>query len=464
MVGALDWVLIGIYMLGMVVIGIYFKTSGSLSDYAVADKKLGLSVMIATLVATAVGGGVMTGSVGNAYQYGLLEVPKIVIIFAINVFLAMFVAKNMRNIGGFTAPEMLGRVYGKKCQALGGLFCVMFMIGTGPAMQSIALGNCFHLMLGVDMKVGMCIGMVIILAYTMTSGMWGVAMTDYVQFIFLTVGILIVGVSVLHGTGGWEGIISKVPRSHFNVDTSDAVRLLCTTAFPVLIDGNRYARFYSAKDGDTARAATLISAIPQALIQVLVMIIGLAAVGVLPVGTKKDAVFATLLLRHLPVGIKGICIAALMAAIMSTADSYMLTGATNISVDIYKTCVNPEADDKQIVFVTKFSVLLVGLLGLGFALFRPDVIFVWTMSATAYVGGCLVPMIYGIFSRKGKKSYTAALAAMICGGAFALVCDWYHIVVFKLPAIVYGILLSAVVMGVMTPFMKDAKIVNVRGD
>ena len=98
----------------MVGVGMYFKTDDSMQDFAVADKKLGLSVMTATMLATAVGGGALTGSVGNSYMNGIVEVPKIIILLCINLFMGLFVAKKMRNIGGFTAPEMLGRVYGKK--------------------------------------------------------------------------------------------------------------------------------------------------------------------------------------------------------------------------------------------------------------------------------------------------------------------------------------------------------------
>ena len=133
-----------------------------LTDFAVADKKLGLSVLTATLLATAIGGGSLTGSVGNSFASGLLEVPKIIILLGINLFMALFVAKKMRNVGGFTAPELLGRVYGRRCQALGGLFCAIYMIGTGPAMQTIALGTCIHLLLGVNMQLGMIIGMGIV--------------------------------------------------------------------------------------------------------------------------------------------------------------------------------------------------------------------------------------------------------------------------------------------------------------
>ena len=72
MASVLDWALIIIYMLSMVGVGMYFKTDDSMQDFAVADKKLGLSVMTATMLATAVGGGALTGSVGNSYMNGKL--------------------------------------------------------------------------------------------------------------------------------------------------------------------------------------------------------------------------------------------------------------------------------------------------------------------------------------------------------------------------------------------------------
>ena len=80
MASVLDWALIIIYMLSMVGVGMYFKTDDSMQDFAVADKKLGLSVMTATMLATAVGGGALTGSVGNSYMNGIVEVPKIIIL------------------------------------------------------------------------------------------------------------------------------------------------------------------------------------------------------------------------------------------------------------------------------------------------------------------------------------------------------------------------------------------------
>lgn len=458
--GIVDWALLALYLVLMVAVGVYFKTTDTLSDYTVADSKLDLSVLSATLLATAIGGGALIGNVGASYSSGIIMLPQVAVLTLINLFMGVFVAKKVRSIGGFTAPEMLGRVYGKRCQALGGIFCGIYMIGTGPAMQSIGLGTCIHLLLGVDLRLAMIIGMAIILFYTFSSGMWGVVMTDYIQYIFLSLGVILVAIFVYQDAGGWTNIAAHLPPKYLQVNTTNMLRLVCSMAFPVMIDGNRYARFFSAKDADTARKATLIAVIPQTVNNLLLVVIGLAAVGLIAPNTPKDMVFSTLLMEYLPAGIKGLCVAALMAAIMSTADSYMLTGATNFSVDIYKTYINPNATDKQMLKVTKYGSLTVGLVGLGWAILFPDVVGIWTLSATAYVAGCLVPMLYGMFS-SGKKSYLAATISMIGGGAVALICDINHIVIFNLPAIVYGIIISAILLLVITQFASDAKYVDI---
>ena len=76
----IDWMLVVVYMIFMVVIGAYFKTSDSMEDFAVADKKLGLSVLTATFLATGVGGGVLTGSTGNGFAAGIMEIPKLLVL------------------------------------------------------------------------------------------------------------------------------------------------------------------------------------------------------------------------------------------------------------------------------------------------------------------------------------------------------------------------------------------------
>lgn len=458
--GIIDYCILAVYVCVMLGVGFYFKASSKMADYAVADKKLGLSVLVGTFLATGIGGGVLTGSTGNGYVAGIMELPKLIALFGINIFLGLFLAGKMRRIGGFTAPQMLGRVYGKNCQAVGGVFCILFQMGSGVAAQYVALGTCLSVLLGIDAKIGMVIGAVIIIAITYSSGMWGVAITDYLQFVFLGLGVLIATAVCFTSCGGWQGIVMSAPASHFEIDTLSSIKLLCSTSLAVLIDGNRYSRFFSAKDEKTARRAALITAVPQFLVGFFVMVMGLAAVSILPAGTPKDMVFPSLLAITIPTGLKGLCIGALIAAILSTADSYILTTSTNVSIDIYKNLINPNATDNDTLKITRASVLGIGVIGLVFAMVLPDVIKLWTLSSTAYIGGCLVPMMYGLFSKK-KKSYIAAMVAIVGGGLFAVISELCGFSLFELPAIVYGIAISAVLLFIITPFAKDAKEVNI---
>ncbi|MGN9098131.1 sodium:solute symporter family protein [Flintibacter porci] len=273
-------------------------------------------------------------------------------------------------------------------------------MGSGIAAQYVALGTCFNVLLGIDARIGMAIGAVIIIIITYSSGMWGVAITDYIQFVFLGLGVLVATAVCFASAGGWQGIVSAAPESYFEIDPVSSIKLLCSTSLAVLIDGNRYSRFFSAKDAKTASRAALITAVPQFLVGFFAMVMGLAAIVVLPAGTPKDMVFPSLLAITIPTGLKGLCIGALIAAILSTADSYILTTSTNVSIDIYKNLINPNATDTQTLKVTRFSVLGAGIVGLVFALLLPDVIGLWTLSSTAYIGGCLIPMMYGLFSKK----------------------------------------------------------------
>ena len=159
----------------------------------------------------------------------------------------------------------------------------------------------------------------IIIIITYSSGMWGVAITDYIQFVFLGLGVLVATVVCFASAGGWQGIVSAAPESYFEIDPVSSIKLLCSTSLAVLIDGNRYSRFFSAKDAKTASRAALITAVPQFLVGFFAMVMGLAAIVVLPAGTHKDMVFPSLLAITIPTGLKGLCIGALIAAILSTA-------------------------------------------------------------------------------------------------------------------------------------------------
>lgn len=460
---AVDYIIIIAYLAMSVAIGLYFnrRSQQNTASYLVADRSIGLSVLIATFLASDIGGGALTGSTGNAFANGIVEIPKMAVVVGIWVILSTCLARKLNrfgSVGALTAAEILGRTYGKGAQLLGGLASMFYLVGTGPAMQSIALGTCIHLITGIDMTIGMIVASIVVLIYTFSSGMWGVVMTDYIQFIIMAVGVVSLGFIVYGKVGGWEGIAAGVPETHLqmNADITYVVKLIFATALPNLIDANRYSRFYAAKDEKTAVKAAILVAIPWLCFAITNMTLGLSGRVLLPADTAQDKVFATLLLTYLPVGLKGLVLVALMAAIMSTSDSYMLTAAGNFSNDIYKTFINPKATDAQMLKVTKCAVLFMGIAGLAMALWMTNIMSIWNYCSTAYVGGCFVPILYAMFGR-GKKSYIGAVAGILCGGGFAVIMDTVGFTFLSMPAILWGMVISGVVFFAVSKLDKDAK-------
>lgn len=451
----LDNAIFYVYLILTLLIGLYFKNRSKTADeYIVADRRLGLSVFIATMVATSVGGGTLTGYVGKVYDAGLILIPTFVVFYFISVLIALLLAKKLRDFAGYTAPDVLGRTYGKGSQLLGGIASMIYMLGTGPALQTIALGTVMNVVLGIPFHYGAIIAMVIIIVYTYFSGMWGVAMTDYAQFIIMAIGVGVAGIFALNNVGGWEGVVSSLPKSYFtlNADVRSMVELAIVIALPSLIDGNRYQRFYSVKDRKTAKKGYLLAILPWHMVFMMVLLLGYTARVAIP-GVEPDKVFATMLLISLPIGLKGIVFAALVAAIMSTADSYTLVGATNFAKDIYKPFINPNASDEQIVKVTKKAVVVFGVLGLILALALPSIMGVWALASTAYVGGCFVPIMAALFT-KGKKSSAGAISAIIAGGGIGVFLKLAEINILNQSPIVIGVLVSLIVFVVISALDK----------
>lgn len=459
LIGIFDGVVIIAYMAGTILIGLYFKKRiQSADDFIVADRGLGMSVFIATMVATSIGGGSLIGYVGQIHDQGLVFMPSEVVFLGIQVCIALVLAEKVRNFAGYTAMDVLGRNYGKGPQLFGGICSMLYMVGTGPAMQSLALGSVISVFTGIPLQIGAIISIVIIILYTYFSGMWGVAMTDYFQFVIMAIGLAVLSFMVLDRCGGWENIAQAVPAENFDAsaDVTTMIELIFVTAIPALIDGNRYQRFYAARNVTVAKKGYLVSVIPWTCISVLTFLLGFAATKLVPAGLAQDLVMPTIIMEVLPIGIKGIVVASLISAVMSSADSYLLVGATNFAVDIYKPFINPNASDEQVLKVTKNMVMVLGIVGLMLALLVPSIMGVWTIASSIYVGGCFVPMIYALFF-KGRKSGKAAIITMLFGSVASVVMKVTGASPFNMPPVLICVVASVLLFIPLTLLDKNSR-------
>lgn len=459
----LDYVIIAVYMIAMVGIGFLYAAKAKSSDeYLVGGRSVSTPIFMATWLATCIGGGVLNGWVGTTYASGLSLIPSIITMYVLTIVIGVFMAEKIRSFGGVTTAQILRNTYGKKSQALAGVLGLINLVGQGPAMQTVTFGTVLNVVTGIPFVWGCVISMVIIFIYTYTAGFWGVVMTDYVQFIIMCLGIGMGAAFCFYGVGGWEGIVASVPAERLSIggDSSitDIIKLAATTALPIIIDGNRYQRLYSCKDAKTAKRGTLLCLIPLHFFYMIILLLGTCAYILLP-DIKSDAAFSTLLLEYLPVGLRGIVFASLLAAIMSTCDSYLLCAASNVSVDIYQNLVKPDATDEDIMRISKRSVIVCSAVGLALAIWMGDIMGVWSLVAAFFVGGCFCPILYAVFFDKAKKSGLAANCAMIAGGLSGGVLELLQIDVLGIPPVVFGALVSLIVLLVVTVADPKAKVV-----
>ncbi|MCI8510592.1 MAG: sodium:solute symporter family protein [Lachnospiraceae bacterium] len=458
--GIIDYGIIVLYLIGVVAVGLMCKSkTATSSDFMIAGRKMGLSIFIGTYMATAIGGGVLNGWVGTVYDSGMALLPSIMAMYVATILIGCFLAEKLRNFGGFTAPDVLGKVYGKPSQAYGGLLSFLYLMGTGPAMQTVTFGTVIQVVTGIPFIYGAVISMVVILLFTYFSGFWGVAVTDYIQFIIMGFGVAMTAFVVFTRVGGWEGITASVPQDHLQMSTdiTTMIRLVFTTCLTTFIDGNRYQRFYACKDAKTAKKGTLLTIIPMHTFFMMILLMGTCSYVLLP-GIKPDSVFSSLLLTCLPVGLKGIVFASLLAAILSTSDSYLLVASTNFSNDIYKNIIKPDAADQEILRVTKLTTLVLGVGGLIMAVWMQSIMSIWSLASAAYVGGCFVPMLYALFSGRKKKSALAANTAMVAGSLTAIYCEATKTIIFGLPGAAVGMLLNLVLFFGLTAADKHAQV------
>ena len=332
----LDYAIIAVYLIGVIIVGLRCKSKTQTTDeYVVAGRKMGLSIFIGTYMATSIGGGVLNGWVGTVYDSGLTLLPSMFAAYIAAILIGVFLAERVNNFSGLTAPEVLGKAYGKPSQLYGGICSFLYLMGTGPALQTVTFATVLNVVTGLPFVYGAVLSTVVILLFTYFSGFWGVAVTDYVQFIIMGVGVAAAAFYAFHHVGGWDGIVATVPQEHLHIpnDMTSIIRLIFTTSLSAFIDGNRYQRFYACKDARTAKRGTLLSIIPSHTFFMMILLLGTCSYVLLP-DVAPDSVFSTLLLNYLPTGLRGIVFAALLAAILSTSDSYLLVAATNFSNDI----------------------------------------------------------------------------------------------------------------------------------
>ena len=398
-------IIVILYLLGMISIGLYASRKvKSLQDYVIAGKQIPFWTNVHSIAATNIGAGATMGTAGLVYAVG---VSGIWIAIGASIAMALsglFFANKLWLSGAITLPEIMGKSYTKTVH---GAYTAVALFATFSvaSAQMLALGLIAQVILQIDLVYAMGIAGIIMIAYTVLGGLFAVATTDVLQMSLNALGVMVILPLVgLIKVGGWEGIASTLEPRFFDVFGMGTVVILGIIAWVmpmVMADMTILSRMFAAKTAREAKNATLTASIGVCIPYALsIMTIGLLGAVLYP-KINPDTVMPHMIANLLHPAIGGIMLAALFAAVMSTADSVLLASGSIVANDIFKK-MYPEMDDRKLITISRVAVICIGVLAFFLAASAKGIIeLMQNISAPAVV---LLPVLIATFYWKKVTS------------------------------------------------------------
>jgi SSS family solute:Na+ symporter len=400
------------------------KIKGSLS-YFVADRDGSAFIITGSLLATIIGGSMTTGLSGLGFTKGLVGAWWM-LVGAIGLFILAFtLSDKVRKTAVYTLPEVLRSQYGGNVlRVVASLLIAAAWLGI-IAAQIIAAGKILSVMWPGHFNTLMWISAIVFIVYTVLGGQYSILRTDFIQAIFIVVGIIACAVMGIHTAGGLSVIVKTLPPSYFAFPTSDVFTvkdlllflLFVGTVF--LVGPDIYSRILCARNPRVAKKSVLLTACMMIPMAFFIVFIGIAAKVVLP-DIQPESAFPALIMHVVPAGLNGLFIATLLAAVMSSADTCLLTTSTIVTTDIIHPLLGGKMKDGTLLLVSRVGVIVIGLLSLLIALELKGVIKSLLLGYTIYSGGLVVPVILGFYREKLGINSAGAITSIIGGGILAL--------------------------------------------
>jgi len=444
-----ELIIIGVYFLVMITIGMVSRREAKgADDFLVAGRKSSSLFVTGSLLATIVGGSATVGMAGLGFTQGLTGVWWLLVGSIGLVILGLFFAKRVRQFALYTLPELVEKQYDRRVALATSVLIVVAWIGI-VAGQIIAAGKIASVIGIGNPLMWMVLFTVVFVAYTVLGGQYAIIRTDTLQTAIIFVGIFSGLALLLVSLGGWSGLASSLPAEQFAFPLGpqfggvELVTLLLLVGLTYVVGPDMYSRLFCAKDATTAKVSVFWTAALIIPLAFGITLIGMGASVLFPHISPEQA-FPTVIKEVLPPFMGGIVLAALLCAVMSSADTVLLSASTILVMDIVG-WFKPSLSQKKIVFLSRWGVVILGICSLILALILKGVISALLFAYTVYTAGVILPVIAGFYKNKLRVTSMGAMAALIGGGTTGLISKLFDIKYLDLGALlVSGLLLFVV--------------------
>ncbi|MGE8306944.1 MULTISPECIES: sodium:solute symporter [Pseudomonas] len=416
---ALDIIVVMIYTAGMLGLGWYgMRRAKTQEDYLVAGRNLGPTLYMGTMATTVLGGASTVGTVRLGYVYGISGFWLCAALGLGIIALNLFLAKPLLRLRIYTVTQVLERRYNPMARQASAAIMLAYALMIGVT-STLAMATVLQVLLELPFWMSLMLGGGVVVLYSTIGGMWSLTLTDIVQFVIKTVGLMFILLPVcLYKAGGWDTLVAKLPAASFQLTTigwDTIITYFLIYFFGILIGQDIWQRVFTARDEKVCQRAGTTAGVYCVVYGLACALIGMAAHVLMPDLANPNNAFAEMIKSTLPDGIRGLLMAAALAAMMSTASAGLLAASTTLTEDLLPKL---RGGKQSSLAISRLFTLLTGLVVLGIALVVNDVINALTLAYNLLVGGMLIPLIGAIF---WKRATTAgAIASMSLGFATAL--------------------------------------------
>ncbi|MDR1209236.1 MAG: sodium/proline symporter [Clostridiales bacterium] len=490
------WLLIAmaIYLAAIAVIGVVFAgvANKSSEHFFLGGRGLGPWVAAMSAEASDMSGWLLMGLPGVAYFTGLADAAWTAIGLAIGTYVNwLIVSKRLRRYSvvadnAITIPEFFSKRYResgsfKPILLIASIIIIVFFsVYVGSCF--VTCGKLFNALFGINYQFWMLIGALFVLFYTFMGGFLAESVTDFLQSIVMIVALVVVLAVGLAAAGGpaqvaenirnFPGFTSLFAMANPVKDAADAqivsggvpqfgsavdygfLTIISTAAWGLGYFGMpqvllRFMAIRKVSELKRSRRIAIIWCVIAMTAAVLIGLIGRAYMpGELTTASASENIFIMLCVGLFPSFIAGIVMSGILAAAMSSSDSYLLIAASAVARDIYKGIIKRDADDKRIMLISRVVLVLIAVIGVVIAWDENSVIFNVVSFAWAGFGAAFGPIM--LFSLFWKRTTTpAAIAGILSGGAMVFI--WNLLIkplggVFGIYELLPAFALSAVVI------------------
>ena len=417
---------IGAYLFLLMIYGLVIahKKVKTADDMVTGGHRIPFIILVGSLLATWCGGGGITGNASIIYNGGLWVGAITFAAPPIGIILLYFIAGKVRKSNKVTVPEIMGARYGQSASIISAV-CVMLAYVGVLATQLKAAADILVLLCsssGVEISRGLALVIctTIIVVITVGGGLVSVAYSDAISALIM-IGGFFIAIPILISVANAQGAVLPPEKTTLTGGMSgwELLGYFLPSLALMLGDQNMLQRFASAKNSTEAKKSNIGMFIGEILVIVSIIAVVTQAARLYPTLDTPSNVIFQVSVDYLPMAFGALIMCACMAFIVTTADSYLLSSATNLTNDIYVKYIRKDATDKQKMLVLRGTIVVFSVIAVALTLYFPTVLSLQMTAYTMYGAAITPAILFALFSKKVTPA--AGIAGILVGGLATIV-------------------------------------------